>query len=166
MPEKQAATMAQNLYYEDVVVGSEIDTASHTVTTRDVLTFAEVTRDRHPLHTDEDFCRTTEFGRPIAHGLYGLSLMEGLKSELKLYEHTSIASLGWDKVRFRGPVFPGDTVHVRMRFIDKRGSRRPDRGVVTEMVHLVNQRGEVVTEAEHATLLWRRQADQAAAGPV
>jgi acyl dehydratase len=148
----------ENLYYEDVVVGAEITTGTHTVSMKDILTFADVTRDHHPLHTDEDYCRNTQFGKPIAHGLYGLSLIEGLKSELKLYENTSVASLGWDKIRFKAPIFPGDSVRVKMRFIEKRESRKTDRGVVVEAITLVNQRDEVVTEAEHATLLIRRNA--------
>ncbi len=147
----------EDLFYEDVVVGAEISTAPHTVSMQDVLTFADVTRDHHPLHTDEEYCRKTQFGTRIAHGLYGLSLIEGLKSELKLYENTSVASLGWDKIRFRAPIFPGDTVHVKMRFIEKHESRKPDRGVVVEAIQLLNQRDEVVTEAEHTTLLIRRE---------
>ena len=145
-----------DLYYEDVVVGASVETARHTVTAADIMKFAEVTRDRHPLHTDAEYCRNTPFGRPIAHGLYGLALMEGLKTELRLFEHTSIASLGWDAVRFVAPVFADDTVHVRMTFEDKRTSRKPDRGVVTESVDLINQRGETVTQARHVTLLMRR----------
>ncbi|MDP7241267.1 MAG: MaoC/PaaZ C-terminal domain-containing protein [Rhodospirillales bacterium] len=148
-----------DLYYEDVVVGEEVETSAHTMTYADILTFADVTRDHHPLHTDPEFCKSTPFGRPIAHGLYGLALMEGLKSEMRLYEHTSVASLGWDKVRFLKPIFADDSIHVLVRFTDKRESRKPDRGVVTEMVELINQRGEVVTEAQHVTLLLRRRED-------
>jgi acyl dehydratase len=149
-------TKTQDLFYEDVEVGAEIVTAAHTVSMQDILAFADVTRDHHPLHTDSDYCRKTAFGKPIAHGLYGLSLIEGLKSELKIYENTSVASLGWDKIRFKAPIFPGDSVRVKMRFVNKRESRKPDRGVVIEYISLVNQHDEVVTEAEHATLLIRR----------
>ena len=145
-----------DLYYEDIVVGGELETSEHTVSYADILKFAEITLDDHPLHTDEEYCRTTSFGRPIAHGLYGLSLMEGLKARLRMYEHTSVASLGWDKVRFKAPVFPDDTVRVKVTFTHKRERSKPDRGVVTEAVHLINQRGEVVTEAEHVTLLYRK----------
>jgi acyl dehydratase len=145
-----------DLVYEDVEIGAEIETPAHIVSEADIMGFAEITRDRHPLHTDPDYCRGTPFGRPIAHGLLGLSLMEGLKSELRLYQHTSIASLGWDKVRFLKPVFAGDRVRAEVRFASKRPSRRPDRGVVVETVRLVNQEDEVVIDAEHATLLWRR----------
>ncbi len=110
-------TKTEDLYYEDVELGAEITTPAHTVSMKDILGFADVTRDHHPLHTDEEYCRKTQFGKPIAHGLYGLSLIEGLKSELKLYENTSIGSLGWDKVRFKAPIFPGDSVRVKMRFL-------------------------------------------------
>jgi acyl dehydratase len=154
-----------DLYYEDIVVGTELVTATHEITTANIRAFADVTRDHHPLHTDEEFCRNTPFGRPIAHGLFGVSLMEGLKSELKLYDHTSLASLGWDKVRFRAPIFAGDSVHVRMRFLDKRESRSGERGVVVEAIELVNQKGEVVTEAEHTTLLRKREAPAAGVAP-
>jgi acyl dehydratase len=145
-----------NLHYEDIVIGNELETASHTVTQKDILTFADVTRDHHPLHTDEEYCRNTKFGRPIAHGLYGLSLIEGLKSELKMYENTSVASLGWDGVRFKAPVFAGDTVHVKVRFLEKRPSQKGGRGIVVEGIELINQRGETVIEAKHATLLISR----------
>ena len=146
-----------DLYYEDVVVGEERFSALHTVTLAGIKAFAEITLDDHPLHWDEEFCRSTVYGRPIAHGLYGLSLMEGLKTKMGLYLHTSLGSLGWDEVRFLKPIFPDDTVHVKLRFAHKRMSRKPDRGVVTEWVELVNQEGEVVTEGVHATLLLRRQ---------
>jgi acyl dehydratase len=145
-----------NLHYEDIVIGSELETASHTVTQKDILAFADVTRDHHPLHTDEEYCRNTKFGRPIAHGLYGLSLIEGLKSELKMYENTSVASLGWDGVRFKAPIFAGDTVHVKVRFLEKRPSQKGRRGIVVEGIELINQRGETVIEAKHATLLISR----------
>jgi acyl dehydratase len=144
-----------DLYYEDVVLGEERVSGRHTVTMADIRTFGEVTHDNHPLHWDEAFARSMGFDKPIAHGLFGLSLLEGLKSELKLYEHTSVASLGWDKVRFKRPVYPGDTLHVRVRFREKRPSRREDRGIVLEEVQLINQKGESVLDAEHATLLLR-----------
>ncbi|MBT3360763.1 MAG: monoamine oxidase [Rhodospirillales bacterium] len=154
---------ALNLYYDDVEIGGELTTPAHVVTYEDILKFADVTLDHHPLHVDEEYCKKTKFGRPIAHGLYGLSLMEGLKTKLKMYETTSIASLGWDKVRFKAPIFPGDEVHVRVVFATKRDSSKPGRGVVTESVLLINQNDDVVTEAEHATLLIKRGYDETGA---
>jgi len=144
-----------DLFYEDVVLGDEVVTDTHEITMEDVLTFARVTLDDHPLHTDPDYCRNTPFGRPIAHGLHGLSLIEGLKTGLKLYENTSVASLGWDKVKFRAPIFPGDRLHVRVVFESKRESSN-GHGIVIEKIAMINQDGKVVIDAEHAAMVKRR----------
>jgi acyl dehydratase len=146
----------EDLVFEDVVIGQIWFTPAHEVSDKDIADFAEVTHDHHPLHVDDAFARSMGFPRRIAHGLYGLSLMEGLKTKLRLYEHTSIASLGWDKVRFRKPIVSGDTVKVRMTFISKRESSKPDRGIVVESVILERDDGVTLVEAEHATMLVRR----------
>jgi acyl dehydratase len=150
------------LFYEDIVVGAELTTESHAIPMDDVLTFARITLDTHPLHTEPDYCRNTSFGRPIVHGLHGLSLIEGLKTGLRLYEDTSIASLGWDKVMFRAPIFPDDRLHVRMVFDSKRESRN-GHGIVIEKIWLINQDGAVVIEGEHAAMVKRRDGKPASA---
>ncbi len=146
----QGSSARQDLVFEDVVVGQSWLRSAHKVSDKDIAAFAEATHDRHPLHADDTFARSMGFPRRIAHGLYGLSLMEGLKSRLSLYEHTSIASLGWDKVRFRHPIVSGDTVEARMTFISKRESFKPNRGVVVESVVLERDDGVALIEAEHA----------------
>lgn len=145
-----------DLFLEDVVVGEEMRSGTHVVTRTDIAAFADVTRDHHPLHENEAYCRARGFPGVIAHGLFGLSLIEGLKSEMHLYENTSVASLGWDKVRFRAPILEGDELHVRLRFAAARPSSKGGRGVVTEALVLMNGRGEVVIEAEHAALVLSR----------
>lgn len=149
----------RSLFLEDIVIGEEWRSASHRITAGQIADFSALTRDHHPLHTDVAYCRKRGFPAVIAHGLYGLSLMEGLKTELRLYEDTSIASLGWDKVRFHRPVLAGDVLQLRFRFVSKRVSRQPDRGVVIEALELVNGGGEVVIEAEHASMILRRDAE-------
>jgi acyl dehydratase len=153
-----------DLRYEDVVVGAEYESESHTMTSEDIAAFAAVTRDRHPLHLDPAHARAFGFPGVIAHGLLGLCLIEGLKSEMRLYENTSIASLGWDKVRFRLPVLVGTELRARVKFIDKRPSRDASRGVVTEAVALVDEGGRVFIEAEHTTLLVTRAVESRRAG--
>jgi acyl dehydratase len=146
----QGSSARQDLAFEDVVVGQSWLTSAHKVSDKDIAAFAEVTPDRHPLHVDDAFARSMGFPRRIAHSLYGLSLKEGLKSRLRLYEHTSITSLGWDNVRFRHPIVSGDTVEARMMFISKRESSKPNRGVVVESVVLERDDGVALIEAEHA----------------
>ena len=146
-------SQAENLYYEDVEVGQTFRTADHTVTEADIRAFGRVTRDNHPLHTDEAYAKKAGFPGLIAHGLFGLSLMEGLKSELKLYQETSIASLGWNNVRFKQPILVGDVVHVEMEFTAKRQSATRPAGIINEAVRLVNQNGVTVIDSEHISLI-------------
>lgn len=153
-------TASINLRYEDIDLGRQFESDAHTVTPADISVFADVTRDHHPLHLDETYAQSRGFPAVIAHGLFGLSLMEGLKSELKLYEETSLASLGWDEVRFKAPVVAGDRLRVRFRFVEKRPTRNPARGIVIEALELLNQRDEVVTLAHHTSLILTRQPDR------
>ncbi|RJL07714.1 MaoC family dehydratase [Paracoccus siganidrum] len=142
-----------SLFYEDIRIGERFTTPRHRITEADIGAFCRLTRDHHPLHTDADYAREAGFPGIIAHGLYGLALMEGLKTELHLYDESSIASLGWDKVRFLKPLLAGDEVHVQMDFTARRESK--GRGVVTEAVRLL--RGdEVVIDAEHVSLIRMR----------
>lgn len=144
---------SKELWFEDVVVGTEMRSATHIVSAEAIAQFCDLTQDHHPLHTDAAYAKSRGFSGVIAHGLFGLSLMEGLKTAMGLYENSSIASLGWDGVRFARPVVAGDEVHVSFRFVDKRLSSKGGRGVVTEALQLVNQRGECVIEARHAALV-------------
>jgi len=145
-----------SLWYEDIEVGRIYETAEHVITEADIAAFCDLTRDHHPLHTDAAYARAAGFPGIIAHGLYGLSLMEGLKTELKLYEDSSIASLGWNAVRFVKPMVAGDRVHVEMEFTAKRASSSRPAGVVTERVDLVFADGTKAITAEHVSLVKTR----------
>ena len=159
-----AEDTAMSLFLEDIIIGQSYVTAEHEVTAADIAAFGELTRDRHPLHTDAAYSRARGFPGVIAHGLYGVALMEGLKTELGLYADSSLASLGWDKVRFRAAVVAGDRLHLRFAFTAKRPSRTGGRGVVTERLELVNQDGLVVIDAEHTALILARQPEPGGAG--
>ena len=152
-------SVQRDIYFEDVVIGEAFASEPHVVSAADIARFCELTRDHHPLHTDAAYAQSRGFPGVIAHGLYGLALMEGLKTAMRLYENSSIASLGWDQVRFLRSVVAGDAVHVAFSFIDKRPSSRAGRGVVTEALQLINQNGDVVIEARHAALLACRPTD-------
>jgi acyl dehydratase len=155
----QAGRAPINLHFEDVELGARFESEAHTVTAADIAAFADVTRDHHPLHLDSAYAQSRGFPTVIAHGLFGLSLMEGLKSKLKLYDETSVASLGWDEVRFKRPVIAGDELRVRFRFAGKRPTRNLARGIVVEELELINQRDEIVTQARHTSLILTRHPD-------
>jgi acyl dehydratase len=146
--------MTAGHYYDDARVGDEWRTPRITVTESHVLAYAGVSGDYSPLHLDELYASETEFGGRIAHGLMGLSLADGLKVRSG-YFRTGV-SLGWSW-EFRRPIRIGDTLQARCRIDEARVSRsRPDRGIVTVGVQLLNQHDDVVQEGVHRLMLPRR----------
>jgi acyl dehydratase len=145
-------------YYEDLQVGDEFLTPGRTITEADVTIYAGFSGDYNPLHTDEEFARTTIFGRRILHGPAAFCMATGLVARLGLVDGTAIAFLGmtWE---LKAPIFIGDTIHVRERVVEKRLTRKPGRGIVTFEVEVVNQRGEVVQAGRWNLMLATRDAN-------
>jgi acyl dehydratase len=73
-------------YFEDFNVNDVIVTARRTVTEADVTTFAGISGDFNPLHTDEEFMKTTPFGGRIAHGLLSVAIGTGLINQMGIFE--------------------------------------------------------------------------------
>ncbi len=156
MPD-QSEPVVLGLWYDDLKLGEERYSLGRTITESDMMTFAGLTGDFGQIHTDEEFCKKTEFGTRIVHGLLGLAIAQGLLARTNYTEGTTVASLAWKDWTFKRPIFIGDTVRVRWRLIDKRESgSKPGMGIVTELVELMNQRGEVVQHGEHVAMRRRR----------
>lgn len=143
-------------YFEEFKVGEVFETAARTINPADVSNFAGVSGDFNPLHTDEEMAKQTPFGGRVAHGILTLAISSGQQNQLGLFEGTTLALLGIDKLRFTGPVRFGDTIHTEMTVKETRESSKPDRGVVILDVVVKNQRGETVLQCEQSVLLRRR----------
>ena len=142
------------LYFEDFHEGQTFDHAlSRTVTEMDNVLFSTLTMNPQPLHLDEEFARTTEFGRRLVNSLFTLGLVIGMSvGDTTL--GTTIANLGMTDVRFPKPVFHGDTLKARTIVRAKRKSKsRPDAGIVEFEHQGVNQRGEIVAICRRAALM-------------
>jgi 3-hydroxybutyryl-CoA dehydratase len=96
------------LYFEDLSVGLT-ESFSKTVSSSDVVGFAEVTGDRNPIHLSEHFAAQTAFGTRIAHGLYTASLISALLGTRLPGPGAIYIS---QSLNFRAPVRIGDTVLV------------------------------------------------------
>jgi acyl dehydratase len=142
---------AQHLYFDDVAVGQEWESLGRTVTETDVVNFAGLSGDFNPVHMDHAFARTTPFRRPIAHGLLVMSLGSGLA--LHCPPMRTLAVLTLREWHFREPVFPGDTLHVLTRVLEKEARARGRRGVVTWRRQILNQDRKVVQEGVSVTLV-------------
>ena len=148
----------RGMYWEEWEIGAEFESPARTVTEADIVQFAGLSGDYNPLHINEEYCKTTIFGGRIAHGPLVYAIAAGLLFQLHLYDDTLIAFLGFEDLRFTKPVKPGDTIHARVKVLEKTETSRADRGVMKRQLQVFNQRGEVVQEGRQAFLLKRKPA--------
>ncbi|MBB4221666.1 MaoC family dehydratase [Variovorax guangxiensis] len=147
----------EDKYWDDAVVGEECISPPYAVTEARVMAYADLTGDHTPVHTDEAYARTTPFGTRVAHGLFGLSIADGLKTRSDMRFMPGM-SLGWEW-SFVAPIKLGDTVRVRFRVETKRESKsKPGWGILVLPSELINQRDEVVQKGEHRVMVPRRPA--------
>lgn len=137
-------------YYEDFNVG---DVYKHfpgrTVTEFDDTLFTLLTMNQHPLHLDEHYAKETEWGKRLVTGYYSFALVYGMT--VRDLSGKTAANLGIDRIRFKNPVFHGDSLYAESRVKEKRDSKsRPDMGIVSVETKGINQRDEVVLTFERA----------------
>jgi acyl dehydratase len=142
------------VYFEDLLVGATRETLGRTITETDVVLHAGHTGDFYPHHVDEEFARTTVFGKRIAHGTMTFAIAVGLTA---MEANPESFTYGYDRVRFPRPVFIGDTIRVRLTIADaSEDPKRADYGRCVEKLETTNQRGEVVLACEHIILVKRK----------
>ena len=139
-------------YWDDVAIGDEAISPTVVVTSEMIMNYADLTGDFTPVHTDENYAKTTPFGTCVAHGLLGLSMADGLKTNASLRFMPGI-SLGWEW-KFVAPIKLNDTLSVRFRVGEKRLSKsRVSWGIVILPTELINQHNEVVQSGEHRLMI-------------
>jgi acyl dehydratase len=146
----------RGLYWEQWDVSAEFESPARTVTEADIVMFAGLSGDYNPLHVNEEYCKQTQFGTRIAHGPLIYAIAAGLLFQLHLYDDTLIAFLGFESLKFTKPVKPGDTIHARIKVLEKSETSNAERGVMKRQLQVLNQRGEVVQEGVQVFLLKRR----------
>ena len=129
-------------YWEDFVVGREIEHGSHTVTAEEIVAFAQQF-DPQPLHLVDD--PAGPFGGLIASGWHTAAIYMSLFVRSQMLDSASLGSPGVEDLRWLVPVRPGDTLTGRSRVVEAWASERdPARGTIVGEHEAVNQRGEVV----------------------
>jgi acyl dehydratase len=129
--------------------GQEV-TVSKTVGESDVYMFAGITGDLSSNHVNEAVMSRSKYRRRIAHGALMVGFMSTASTKMiEVHagenEYETPVSLGYDRIRFLGAVYFGDTVTVRYRI----RSIDPDRRRSTSEITVVNQHGETVAVGEH-----------------
>ena len=143
-------------YFETVEEGDTSTTGGRTITEADVVNFAGISGDFNHLHLDDVRMAESSFGERIAHGMLVLSAATGLLWQDRSQEEREalVAFYGIDRLRFRGPVFLGDRIHVETEVIET--ERKPDgpgTGTVRYALEVLKQDGSVAISCETVSLL-------------
>lgn len=135
--------MADSVVPEDRFVGYK---ASETIRITDkmVRQFADLSGDHNPIHLDDEYAKTTRFGRRIAHGMILGALISRLLND-------KIGSGGiylGQSLKFVNPVYIDDEVTFEFEITKLHKSR----GLGYIDTHVKNSNGDYVLKGE-ATIM-------------
>jgi len=146
-------------YFDELEVGDTIVTGTRLITLDDVVNFANLSGDKFYAHmSDEDARSNGVFTGRVAHGYFIVSAAAGLFVDPAL--GPVLANYGLEGLRFTKPVYPGDTIHVRLTVKQKTAKDTPPegipQGVVEWDVEVRNQENEAVAVYSILTLVARK----------
>jgi len=148
------------IYFEDLVVCAERSFGSYEVTREEVIEFASK-YDPQPFHLSDEAAAKTHFGRIAASGWHTAAMtMAVIARAVVNEEQAGLGSPGIDELRWLKPVYPGDTLHVRGKILEKTPSRsKPDMGSFRTRTTVTNQDGVPVMTFVSIVLIRRRPED-------
>ena len=136
-------------YFEDLAIGDGFETPGRTVTEADLVSYGAISGEQDVL----DFTAHEPDLPPAAPDLLIMLMSSGLGFRAPAETPQVLAFMVFD-LAVRQPVRVGDTIHCRVRVTAKRPMK--DGGVIVETRQILNQRGDVVQEAEYKLLVARR----------
>jgi acyl dehydratase len=157
MAEKRSLEVRKGLYFEEFEVGQTVSTAGRTVTEADIVTFAALTGDWTPIHTDAVFAAQHPFGQRVAHGLLGMSIANALVVRLGFVEGTVLGFREIGDWKFSLPIFIGDTIHARVTVTETRRVRRLGGGLVKMDVEVLNQKDAILQRGTWSVLVMSQE---------
>lgn len=143
-------------YLEDFTIGDVYEhRPGRTISEADNTWFTLLTMNQHPLHFDHEYCRHTEFGRPLVNSALTLSVVVGMT--VSDVSQKAIANLGWTEIEMPAPVFHGDTLYAETEVLDVRESKsRPTQGIVRVKTRAHKQDGTLVMNFRRSALIPKR----------
>ena len=144
-------------YWEDLEVGQTDSFGPILIDREEVLAFAR-RYDPQPFHLSDEAAAKTHFGRLAASGWHTCAMtMAVIARKVVEQKQAGLGSPGVDELRWLKPVYPGDTLHVRGRILEKRPSRsKPEIGSFRTETIVTNQDDVAVLRFVSIVLIRRR----------
>ena len=129
------------MYFDDIKLGMTVDIAPAVIEKQKMLDFAH-TYDNIPLHTDEQYAKTTPFGKLIAPGVMSFMSVWAKYLEVDFFGEQLLAGKS-TKIEWIKPVFADDILTGKAT-ITKLMKRNAQNGLVEVSIDAYNQNGELV----------------------
>ena len=141
------------MYFDDMKIGMTVTTPPALVEQEKMLAFARE-YDSIPLHTDEDYAKTTPFGQLIAPGVMSFMTVWAKYLEVDFFGKELLAGKS-TKIEWHKPVYAGDTLRgvVRITGLTPRNQKN---GIVEISVDAYNQNGQLVLTDVTEAIVKRR----------
>ncbi|MCP4298347.1 MAG: MaoC family dehydratase [Proteobacteria bacterium] len=134
----------EDRYFEDYQKGAVYEFGPIKMEKSRIIDFAKEF-DPQPIHVDEEFATNGQYKGLISSGWHTGSVMMRLYADNYLSPVSSLGSPGVDELRWLLPVRPGDMLSTRISILEAKLSKsKPDRGVVTSFIEVLNQNNEIV----------------------
>lgn len=128
----------KTMYFNDMKLGMATEIAPAVIEKQKMLDFAHI-YDNIPLHTDEEYAKTTPFGQLIAPGVMSFMSVWAKYLEVSFFGKELLAGKS-TRIEWHNPVYAGDTLYGRAVITDlmRRSARN---GVVEITIEAYNQNG-------------------------
>ena len=148
--------LEKGLFFEDFKFDTVYRTDRRTITEADHVNFTTSFGFFEPLFMDRTYVETeTLYKKRIVPGALTFSVAEGLTILSGILHKTGMAFLGVD-LKVLKPVFISDSLTVEITVVDKRESKKKDRGIVTFVHRVKNQSEDVVMDYRVKRMMRRR----------
>ena len=129
------------MYFDDIKVGMTVDISSTVIKKEKMIDFAR-SYDNIPLHTDEEYAKTTPFGKLIAPGVMSFMSVWAKYLEVDFFGAELLAGKS-TKIEWLKPVFADDVLTGKAT-ITNMVKRNAKNGLVEVSIDAYNQNGELV----------------------
>jgi acyl dehydratase len=146
------------LHFEDFTVGDHWTLRPFCLDEAEIIEFGRKW-DPQPFHTDPVAARSSPFGGLVASGIHTLAAVIRAQYDDLMSGVAAVGGVGFDSLRFRGPVRPGQPLIGEIEVMET-SPRRPDRGwgQVTFQLRIALETGEELLRFDNRILIWHRDA--------
>jgi len=136
--------MGATRYFEEFEIGESVTSRSRMMDAADIRMFGACTSLCHRIHTDALYCaKISRIKKPIVPYSLLLNVIDAFFAQSVSPDGIPTFHYGYDKVEYKKPVYPGDSVYTKFELVNKQ-EKNEKFGVLTLHATTYNQDGEVV----------------------